>query len=141
LFAVDRSGGTEEVRAPSAGRLVLTCTLETCRYRADYTTAAVARFQKEPVKPNETRTNSESKSRKRKHWAQGMVWKLLHSNRAERRTNQYREQDLSQALLFETQHQTEKLILIDGLAWKLYMDMGNIALSISELEVWFGWAT
>src|SRR6516165_8217085 len=66
LFAVDRSGGTGEARAPSAGRLVLTCTLETCRHRADYTTAAVARFQKEPVKPNETRTNGESKSRKRK---------------------------------------------------------------------------
>ena len=67
LFAVDRSGGTGEARAPSAGRLVLTCTLETCRHRADYTTAVVARFQKEPVKPNETRTNSERKSRKRKH--------------------------------------------------------------------------
>src|SRR5215831_6453493 len=66
LFAVDRSDGTGEARAPSAGRLVLTCTLETCRHRADYTTEAVARFQKEPVKPNETRTNSENKSDKRK---------------------------------------------------------------------------
>ena len=65
LFAVDRSEGTGEARAPSAGRLVLTCTLETCRYRADYNTATVARFQKEPVKRNETRTNSERKSRKR----------------------------------------------------------------------------
>ena len=57
------AGELKKRGAPSAGRLVLTCTLET---RADYTTAAVARFQKEPVKPNETRRNSESKSRKRK---------------------------------------------------------------------------
>ena len=42
------------------------CTLETCIYRADYTTAAVSLFQKEPVKPNETRANSERKSRKPK---------------------------------------------------------------------------
>jgi hypothetical protein len=65
LFAVDRSGGTGKAQAPSAGRLVLTCTPETCRYRADYATA-VSRFQKEPVKSNEIRTNDESKSRKRK---------------------------------------------------------------------------
>ena len=50
LFAVDRSGGTVEARPPSAGKLVLTCTLETCRHRADYTAAAVSRFQKEAVK-------------------------------------------------------------------------------------------
>jgi hypothetical protein len=67
LFAVDRSGGTGEAPAPSAGKLVLTCTHETCKHRADYTTASVSRFQKEPGKPNETRTISESKSRKRKH--------------------------------------------------------------------------
>lgn len=66
LFAVDRSGGIGQAQAPSAGRLVLTCTLETCRYRADYTAAAVYRFQKEPVKPNETRADRENKSRKRK---------------------------------------------------------------------------
>jgi hypothetical protein len=66
LFAIDRSGGSGKAQAPSAGRLVLTCTLETCRHRADYTTAVVSRFQKEPVKPNETRTNGETKSRKRK---------------------------------------------------------------------------
>ena len=66
LFAVDRSGGSGKANASFAGRLVLTCTMETCRYRADYTNAAVSRFQKEPIKPNETRTNDESKSRKRK---------------------------------------------------------------------------
>jgi hypothetical protein len=37
-----------------------------CRYRADYTAAPDSRFQKEPIKSNETRTNDESKSRKRK---------------------------------------------------------------------------
>lgn len=66
LFAVDRSGGTGEPQAPSAGKLVLTCTLEKCKYRGDYTTAAVSRFQKDPVKPNENKTSSESKSRKPK---------------------------------------------------------------------------
>jgi hypothetical protein len=66
LFALDRSGGTGKPQAPSTGRLVLTCTLETCGHRADYTTAAVSRFQKEPFKPNETKTNRESKGRKRK---------------------------------------------------------------------------
>jgi len=42
-------------------------------------------------------------------------------------------------MLFEAQHQTEKLMLNDGLAWgRLYRDLGDIAISISELEVWFG---
>src|SRR5262249_8575895 len=70
LFAIDRSGGSGKVQAPSGGRLVLTCTQETCKHRADYTTAAVSRFQKDPVKqpvkPTEARTTSESKGRKRK---------------------------------------------------------------------------
>jgi hypothetical protein len=65
LFAVDRSEGTG-AQVPSAGKLVLTCSLETCRHRADYTTATVARFQKETAKPNEIRTTSENKSRKHK---------------------------------------------------------------------------
>src|SRR5207249_1324809 len=38
---------------------------DACHARADYTAAAVSRFRKEPVKPNETRANGESKSRKR----------------------------------------------------------------------------
>ena len=66
LFAVDRSGGIGKAQAPSAERLVLTCTQETCRHRADYTTTVVFRFQKEPFKPNET-SDGEGKSRKRKH--------------------------------------------------------------------------
>ena len=66
-FAVDRSSGIEKAQAPSVGRLVLTCMLETCRHRADYTAAAVSRFQKEPVNTNEIRTDGENKSRKRKH--------------------------------------------------------------------------
>ena len=66
LFAVDRSGGIGEAQAPTGGKLVLTCSGETCRHRADYTTAAVSRFQKKPVKPSETGTKPVSKSPKRK---------------------------------------------------------------------------
>jgi hypothetical protein len=66
LFAVDRSEGIGKAQPPSPGKLVLTCTLDTCRHRADYTTAAVSRFQKDPVKPSDPRINVESKSRKRK---------------------------------------------------------------------------
>jgi len=65
LFAVDRSDGTG-IQVHSAGKLVLTCSLETCKHRADYTTATVSRFQKETAKPNQIRTNSENKSRKAK---------------------------------------------------------------------------
>lgn len=68
LFAVDRSGITGQTQLPPlVGKLVLTCTLDTCRHQADYTTAAVSRFQKDPVKPNETGMNNENtKGRKPK---------------------------------------------------------------------------
>jgi hypothetical protein len=64
LFALDRSEGTAESTPPSAGKLVLTCTTEQCRHRADYTAAPVSRFQKQPADPMEK--NNESKSGKHK---------------------------------------------------------------------------
>jgi hypothetical protein len=60
LFALDRSEGVGERQPLSAGKLVLTCPLDNCRHQADYTGAAVSRFQKQPGKPNETGRNGES---------------------------------------------------------------------------------
>ena len=48
LFGLDRSDGSEEV-VPPAAKLVLTCSLAKCRHKADYTAAAVFRFQKQPA--------------------------------------------------------------------------------------------
>ena len=65
LFALDRSEGAKEGQPVSAGKLVLTCPLDECRHQADYTAAAVSRFQKMSGKPNEIGRNNESdKSRK-----------------------------------------------------------------------------
>ena len=67
LFALDGSEGAGDGPPPSVGKLVLTCTLDKCRHQADYTAAAVARFQKQPANPGETeRDNESSKSRKHK---------------------------------------------------------------------------
>jgi len=60
LFALDHSEGAEEGRPQPAEKLVLTCTLDQCRHRADYTRAAVMRFQKQPGETNEIRRNSEN---------------------------------------------------------------------------------
>ena len=46
LFALDHSEASVELQRPPAGKLVLTCTLDECKYRADYTAAPVFRFQK-----------------------------------------------------------------------------------------------
>jgi hypothetical protein len=46
LFALDRGEGEESRPLPLAAKLVLTCTLDKCRHRADYTTSAILRFQK-----------------------------------------------------------------------------------------------
>ena len=45
LFALDHSDG--EAQPATAGKLLLTCPAAECRHQADYSTAAVARFQKE----------------------------------------------------------------------------------------------
>jgi hypothetical protein len=46
LFALDHSDG--EGQPVPAGKLLLTCPLAECRHQADYSTATVSRFQKEP---------------------------------------------------------------------------------------------
>jgi hypothetical protein len=53
LFALDRSEG--EGQAVPAGKLVLTCSLAECRHQADYSTAAVTRFQKQAGAPEPNR--------------------------------------------------------------------------------------
>jgi hypothetical protein len=53
LFAVDHSDGIQGTQAP-AGTLVLTCTIEDCKYKADYTDAVVLRLQKSPADINKT---------------------------------------------------------------------------------------
>jgi len=54
-FALDHSEGVTERQSPAAGKLVLTCTVETCKHRADYTGAAILRFQKQPGETSEPR--------------------------------------------------------------------------------------
>jgi hypothetical protein len=66
LFAVDHSGGGQSEQA-LAGMLVLTCTVEGCKHKADYTDAVVLRLQKSSPIINETiETMTSGKSRNRK---------------------------------------------------------------------------
>jgi len=51
LFALDHSEGQGD-RLPT-GKLLLTCPMAECRHQADYSTATVSRFQKQPIGPNE----------------------------------------------------------------------------------------
>src|SRR6188474_3209818 len=46
LFAVDHSDRSEDTQTRRAGTLVLTCTVDACRHKADYTNAVVLRLQK-----------------------------------------------------------------------------------------------
>ena len=67
LFAVDRSDGSVEHQTQPADKLVLTCTLDTCRHKGDYTAAAILRFQKQPAEKSATgRSNEGSKDRQRR---------------------------------------------------------------------------
>lgn len=61
LFAIDRSDGAEEHQPPPADKLVLTCTLDKCRHKADYTAAAILRLQKQPGEKNVDGRNNESR--------------------------------------------------------------------------------
>jgi hypothetical protein len=47
LFALDHSDG--EARPAAPGKLLLTCVSSECRHQADYSSATISRFQKEPV--------------------------------------------------------------------------------------------
>jgi hypothetical protein len=67
LFAVDHSDGIEASQTPSAGTLVLTCTIEDCKHKANYTNAVVLRLQKSPADLNKTiRSTTRGKSGKYK---------------------------------------------------------------------------
>jgi hypothetical protein len=57
MFGLDHSDGANA--SLPAAKLVLTCTVDRCGHKADYTTAVVLRFQKQPS-ANETRRNIES---------------------------------------------------------------------------------
>jgi len=54
LFALDRGEGEENRPPPLTEKLVLTCTRDRCKHRADYTGAAVLRFQKSNGAPTIT---------------------------------------------------------------------------------------
>jgi len=57
LFALDRNDGGQPL---STWKLVLTCTVDTCKHKADYTAAAVSRFQKQSATPKEAVRNHEN---------------------------------------------------------------------------------
>jgi hypothetical protein len=66
LFAVDYSDGGKTQQA-LAGMLMLTCTKESCKHKADYTDAVVLRLQKPSPIINETmETMTSGKNRNRK---------------------------------------------------------------------------
>jgi hypothetical protein len=65
LFAVDYSdGGTNQMAL--TGMLMLTCTHEACKHKADYTDAIVLRFQKSMSTINQNRETISDKNRNRK---------------------------------------------------------------------------
>ena len=68
LFALDYSEGSGGGQTASTGKLVLTCSLDKCKHRADYSDAAVSRYQKQPsTTPTPTGRNNEAgKGRKHK---------------------------------------------------------------------------
>jgi len=49
FFALDHGDGDEDRNSPPPEKLVLTCTLASCGLRADYTSAAIMRLQKQPA--------------------------------------------------------------------------------------------
>jgi len=68
LFALDRTDG-EQQQPVTTWKLVLTCSVDNCKHRADYTAAAVSRFQKsadsskEPARKHENTKGREHKRR------------------------------------------------------------------------------
>jgi hypothetical protein len=50
LFAIDHSEGADaETRSSPAGKLFLTCPLDTCGFQADYTGTTISSFHKDPA--------------------------------------------------------------------------------------------
>jgi hypothetical protein len=66
LFALDRTEGSGGEETVSAGKLVLTCTLDKCRHQADYSGAAVSRFQRKRSPADNRRNDESGKGRKHK---------------------------------------------------------------------------
>ena len=67
LFAVDHSDGSQGGQNPPAATLVLTCAIDECRHKADYTGAVVLRQQKSQADITKTmRIMTNGKSGKRK---------------------------------------------------------------------------
>jgi hypothetical protein len=64
LFALDRTDG--EGQPVVTWKLVLTCTVDNCKHQADYTAAAVSRFQKPSASHESVRNREDSKGRKQK---------------------------------------------------------------------------
>jgi hypothetical protein len=74
LFALDRNDG--QGQPVPTGKLVLTCAVDSCKHQADYTAAAVSRFQKQPAQPAKparpsqtVRNHENSKGRQQKRRA------------------------------------------------------------------------
>ena len=69
LFAVDHGEGTGQSHSPAAGKLLLTCPVETCRHQADYTASSISRFQKQaagnPIEPPKTPKGGKGRPGKR----------------------------------------------------------------------------
>ena len=59
LFARDHTEASEELQRRPTGKLVLTCTLDECNYRADYTDSPVFRFKKPQNLVNPNKGNKE----------------------------------------------------------------------------------
>jgi len=64
LFALDRTDG--EGQPVTTWKLVLTCTVDNCKHQADYTAAAVSRFQKSESAKETVRNHENNKGREHK---------------------------------------------------------------------------
>ena len=65
LFALDRSEQIENDALPPVAKLVLTCGVNECKHRADYTAAGVSRFQKPPIRSTQAEGNNESRQNRK----------------------------------------------------------------------------
>ena len=65
LFAVDNSDGIQGPQTQPSAMLVLTCTIDGCKHKADYTGAVVLRLQKSPADVRAPRIMTSGKNGKR----------------------------------------------------------------------------
>ena len=66
LFAVDNSDGIQSTQTQPSTMLVLTCALDECKHKADYTGSVVLRLQKSPADVATPRIMTSGKNGKRK---------------------------------------------------------------------------